>query len=153
MVTIVVHIDGLCEPNPSGVGTYACIIRDGKKLIYIGAGVIGEGRGMSSNVSEYVGLIAALTALKGKKLTDKEIVVYTDSEVLARQMGGEWRAVSGFYMSYYLSAKRLRYQFTNLKFQWIPREENEEADAETKRVYEQWCKANNRKVKYKATKG
>jgi len=108
---------------------------------------------MSSNVSEYVALIAALTALKDKNLTNRDIVVYTDSEVLARQMGGEWRAVSGYYLSYYLRAKRLRYQFTNLKFQWIPREENGEADAETKRMYEQWCKANNRKVKYKATKG
>jgi ribonuclease HI len=141
------------ERNPNGVGTFACIIRDGKKEIYRSAGVIGEGRGMSSNTSEYVGLIAALTALKDKNLTDRDIVVYTDSEVLARQMGGEWRAVSGFYMSYYLRAKRLRYQFTNLKFQWIPREENEEADAETKRVYSQWCKANNRKPIYKARKG
>ena len=144
---IIVYIDGLCQPNPSGVGTYACIIRDGKKEIYRGAGFIGEGRGMSSNSSEYRAFLDALDALEMKGFRDKEIVLYTDSQVLAKQMSGEWKAVRGYYLEYYLKAKEKRDRFANLKVEWIPRTENTEADAITEQVYEDWCKATGKRPK------
>lgn len=108
---------------------------------------------MSSNASEYFALLDALDALERHHLTNKDIIIYTDSQVLARQMSGEWKAVKGFYLEYYLKAKSVKEKFPNIKFQWIPREENEEADALTREVYENWCRHNGRKPKYGAHKG
>jgi ribonuclease HI len=151
---ITVFIDGMCaEKNPNGVGTYACIIRDGKKQIYRGAGFIGEGQGMSSNVSEYRALLDALDTLERKCLSYREIIVYTDSQVLAKQMSGEWKAVKGYYLEFYLKAKAMRDRFANLKFQWIPREENEEADAITEQVYKDYCRATGKTPKYPQRRG
>jgi len=151
---ITVFIDGLCAPkNPNGVGTYACIIRDGKTQIYRGAGFIGEGQGMSSNVSEYVALIDALDTLERKGLLNANIILYTDSQVLAKQMSGEWKAVKGYYLKYYLEAKELRNKFTRLAVQWIPREENEEADAITEQVYKDYCRATGKTPKYPQRRG
>ncbi len=151
---ITCFIDGACmERNPNGIGTYACIIRDGKKEIYRGAGFIGKGKGMSSNVSEYRAFLDALSALEMKGLRDREIVLYTDSQVLAKQMSGEWKAVKGYYLESYLKAKEMRDRFTNLKVEWIPREENEETDAITNQVYKDYCKATGRKFKYPEKRG
>ena len=151
---ITVFIDGMCaEKNPNGVGTYAYIIRDGKTQIYRGAGFIGEGQGMSSNVSEYVALIDALDTLERKGLLNANIILYTDSQVLAKQMSGEWKAVKGYYLKYYLEAKELRNKFTRLAVQWIPREENEEADAITEQVYKDYCRATGKTPKYPQRRG
>jgi ribonuclease HI len=153
---IVVHVDGLCEPNRyEGVATYGVISRkETGELVGMSSGVIGEGRDMSNQVAEYVAVIEALRDLAGKLMTNEEIVVYTDSQLVANQMTGVWKAVHGKYLPYFLVAKQHALSFKNLKFQWIPREENKEADALTCRAYEAWMLTTRRTPKYhgKATK-
>lgn len=142
-------IDGLCEPNPSGVATYGVIINEGKKLIYMGSGMIGEGRGMSSNVAEYCALLDALDILEGHELKSAEIIIYTDSQVLAKQMNGEWKAVAGHYLEYYLKAKQRRDTFPHIMFQWVSRNFNKEADALTMAAYERYCEERGIRVQYR----
>jgi len=48
-------------------------------------------------------------------------------------MDGEWRALRGLYLPYYKKAKNLiRQNNLDLSFWWVPREQNEEADALSK---------------------
>ena len=55
MVTIVVYVDGLCEPmNPGGTATYGYLIRnEAGRVIARKSGVVGKGSEMSNNVAEY----------------------------------------------------------------------------------------------------
>ena len=51
-------------------------------------------------------------------------------------MGGKWKFRKGLYREKYQEAVRLRAKFTDLKFRWIPREENEEANEFSREAYE-----------------
>ena len=152
---ITAHVDGLCEPNRyNGVATYGAVIRkETGELVYMSSGMIGEGNDMSNQVAEYVAVIEALRALAGKLMTDEEIVVYTDSQLVANQMSGIWKAAHGKYMPYFFEAQRMALSFKNLKFQWIPREENKEADKMSRLAYESWMLAMGRTPKYGARRG
>jgi len=151
---IEVHTDGLCEPsNPNGVATYGVIIevvigKDDRTEIYSAHGVIGEGEGMTSVVAEYAGVADALRILVGRSLTDREIIFYTDNQVVAKQLNGEWGTNQGAYLPYYFEAAKLKFNFKNLKFQWIPREENEKADRLSREAYERYMNAKDRTAKY-----
>lgn len=133
---IVVYIDGLCEPvNPGGVATYGFIIyRKGIK-IQEKFGIYGHGPRMSNNVAEYQGLIGALRALKDLEFRENNIIIRSDSRLLVNQMNGLWQSKNGLYMTSYSIAKTLLKDFSNIIFEWIPREQNKEADELSRKAY------------------
>jgi ribonuclease HI len=147
---IVCYVDGLCEPERwEGVATYGVVIRkDDGELVYMGSGMIGEGKGFTNQVSEYYAVIDALKSLIGHYLANEETIIYTDSKLVAEQMNGHWKAVKGAYLPYFLKARDYQTQFSHLKFQWIPREENKEADKMSRLAYESWMLATGRKPRY-----
>lgn len=137
------YIDGGCEPNPGGTASYGVLIlrhyleRCGSEPVDVelveepvwqDCGIVGSGPKMSNNVAEYSALIELLKWLDQNLLPSKEVVVYSDSQMLVNQMNGEWSArPDKLYYSYYQQALRL---FTldqfrkQVKFKWIPREQN-----------------------------
>jgi ribonuclease HI len=120
---IEVYTDGRAEPNP-GLGTYGFVIyKDGERLSSE-HGV--AGRAVTNNYAEYLGLIRALESLWPH--LGEEITVFSDSKLLVYQMKGEWKFKKGAYREKYIKAKELAGKFSNLKFQWVPRERNAEAD-------------------------
>lgn len=127
-----VYIDGACEPiNPGGTASYGLVIYRGEARLYARAQIVGSGDKMSNNVAEYAGLIAFLEWFDDQPVED--VVIKSDSRLLVNQMSGEWRIKHGLYLPY---AQRALVIMTNnaevwkgrIKFQWIPREENKEAD-------------------------
>ena len=135
-MTIIVYCDGLCEPrNPGGIATYGFVLhKDGIKL-HEGNGIVGKGPTMSNNVAEYAALCKAFEFLKEEKLTEKEIIIRADSRLLVNQMNGEWKVRRGLYLSKYDEAHNLQLCFTDIKYEWVPRESNEEADALSRKAY------------------
>lgn len=126
------YTDGRAEPNP-GLGTYGYIIyRDGKR-IRSEHGFAGQA--VTNNYAEYFCLIKALEHLEARR--DEEIKVYSDSKLLVNQMTGRWKFKSGAYSEKYLMAKELAQRFSNLRFEWIPRERNSEADELTNIAFAQ----------------
>ena len=91
---------------------------------------------MSNNVAEYAALCEALKFVLTEGRTRSPIEVRSDSKLLVHQMGGNWRFHRGLYAEKYHEATRLRKEFTNLEFKWIPRKENQEADALSREAYE-----------------
>ena len=128
---IKVNFDGACGPhNPGGkCGGGAVIIKDNELLAEIferyQPKLFWE---TSNNVGEYYGLIKALEYLIDNKLHDEQIEVFGDSKLVISQMQGKWRIKKGLYLDLALKALYLRRYFKNIKFNWIPREENEWAD-------------------------
>jgi ribonuclease HI len=135
-MVVVVYVDGLCEPrNPGGTATYGFVVYINGEKKHEGCGIVGEGEGMSNNVSEYSGLIAALEWLYKNGYAADEIIVRSDSQLLVNQMSGLWACRGGMYKPYYEKAKAMLRFFKNIKFEWIPREKNEEADRLSRRAY------------------
>lgn len=126
------YTDGRAEPNP-GLGTYGYVIyRDGRR-VHSEHGL--AGRGVTNNYAEYFCLIKALEHLEAQR--DEEIVVFSDSTLLVNQMEGRWKFKGGNYSEKYLRAKELTKAFSSLRFEWIPREKNSEADELTNIAFAQ----------------
>jgi len=136
---ITVYFDGLCYPkNPGGVAAYGyAVYRDGEQ-IWRGFGGVGEGRGMTNNVAEYEGLMAAAQWLVDEGVEDK-ILIKGDSELVIKQMKGEYRVSSATSKKYVPEIKRLL-QGKDVSLSWVPREENEEADKLSRMGYESYLR-------------
>lgn len=130
---IVVYFDGLCEPvNPGGIATYGFVVyRDGVRLAegrgFAGAGFLGGVA--TNNVAEYTALIRALEWLLDHELNGEELVVRGDSQLVVRQLQGVYAVRSERLVPLYRRARELLSHFPRYRLEWVPREENSEADA------------------------
>ncbi|MDV3277456.1 MAG: ribonuclease HI family protein [Nitrososphaerales archaeon] len=132
-LTATVYIDGLSEPRNPGTGTYGFTIYEGSKKIAEGEGLAGYG--VTNNFSEYTALVEALKKLKQLGVKG-DVTVRSDSRLLVGQMGLGWKAKRGGYLPKLKEAKELVSQLGSVKFEWIPREKNEEADLLSRVAYE-----------------
>jgi ribonuclease HI len=121
MAELVAYVDGGClgNPGPSGIGVVINGCASGPVRI---AKWIGH---QDNNVAEYAALMEALqyaVTLKAQKLH-----VYSDSEVVVRQMTGEYRCRSPRLYSLHWTCQKLA---RSLKFSisHVPRESNAEAN-------------------------
>jgi len=127
---IEVYTDGLAEPNP-GIGTYGFTIYKNGRRLTDGHGFAGEP--VTNNFAEYEGLVKALQ--KVREYPDEEIVVYSDSKLVVNQMEGVWKFKKGAYVDKFLKARELAKTFPHIRFKWIRREENSEADELSRVAY------------------
>ena len=121
MPELVAYVDGGClgNPGPSGIGVVIDGCESGTIRI---AKWIGH---QDNNVAEYAALMEALqcaVSLKARKLH-----VYSDSEVVVRQMTGEYTCRSPRLYSLHWTCRKLA---RSLKFSisHVPREKNAEAN-------------------------
>ncbi len=143
-------IDGLCEPvNPGGVATYGFVVYDRNMVkIHQEAKFVGKGDGMSNNVAEYSGLVALLEYLIQKGIQGN-ISVKLDSKLVVEQMTGKWKVKNGLYVAKFKEAKRLMFKVNaSLRFIWVNRENNAEADQLSRQAYEEYCRDNGHEVNY-----
>ena len=132
-MTVTVYVDGLAEPRNPGTGTYGYLIYDGGKKLGEGSGL--AGRGVTSNVAEYTALAEALKRLKALGLAG-DVLVRSDSKLLVGQMAEGWKVKGGMYVGKLKEATDLLRGFGSVRFEWIPREQNREADLLTRVAYE-----------------
>jgi ribonuclease HI len=136
---ITIYFDGLCYPkNPCGVAAYGYIVYRDDKPIWRGFGTVGEGRGMTNNVAEYEGLMAAAQWIVDEGINEK-ILIKGDSQLVIKQMKGEYRVNSATSKKYVPEIKRLL-AGKEVSFSWVPREENEEADELSRVAYDGYCR-------------
>ena len=116
-------IDGASQGNPghSGIGIVVVDIRG--KFIKEISEYIGE---VTNNVAEYTALNFALA--EALILKSKNISIKSDSELLVKQLNGEYKVKSNNIKSLYLQAKHLIKGFNNVKIDYIQRTKNKEAD-------------------------
>ncbi len=86
----------------------------------------------TNNEAEYLAVVMALKkfkALFGKELAKKsEIEVRSDSELMVKQLNGEYKIVNENIQPLFLDVWNLKIDFLNVKFKQIPREKNRDAD-------------------------
>lgn len=121
--------DGAARGNPGPAGAGAVIISpDGHVVAKVGK-YLGE---TTSNVAEYTGLILGLKRAKAMGL--RELEVLADSELIVKQLSGEYQVKADHLRPLHDEAKALIAGFDKIDLRHIPREENEAADEMSNRA-------------------
>jgi len=124
-----VHFDGACEGRDHRrVAAYGYTLK--------GAGLTHEDLGLAvppghpratNNVAEYVGAICALEWLSRQDYHG-EVRLIGDSQLVIRQMTGEYRVRAEHLGPYHERLLQLARSFRSVEFVWVPRSENTRAD-------------------------
>ncbi|MCK9582102.1 MAG: ribonuclease HI family protein [Endomicrobiales bacterium] len=118
-----IFVDGGARgnPGPAGIGVYICD-RD-KVAILSHKEYIGKA---TNNIAEYTALIRGLEL--AKKYLPCAVVVFTDSELICKQMIGVYRVKDTTLLELFKTAKTYTVKFQKFDICHIPREKNKEAD-------------------------
>lgn len=108
------------NPGPAGIGV---VIKDGDKIILEANEYIGE---TTNNQAEYKALILGLE--KAKELKAEEAECFLDSELVTKQMNGEYKVKNKELAPLFVKAWNLSLGFKKIIFKHIYRENNKEAD-------------------------
>jgi len=129
MSKILMKIDGSCFPNPGNMAIGIVIYKNGELLQQISE-TIGYG---TNNIAEYKALIRGLEEIK--KLNAERIDVYCDSQLVVKQLKGEYKVKNREILSLYNQVKRICQEIQGkIYFVWDRRENNYLADSLARRA-------------------
>lgn len=116
------YIDGAAKgnPGPAGIGVVVC---RGQEVVNNIKNYIGR---TTNNVAEYTALIYALEEALLRKA--EKLQIYTDSQLLYRQMKGEYKVKNQNILGLHSQARHLLTGFKEVVINNIPRENNRGAD-------------------------
>jgi ribonuclease HI len=119
---LTIYTDGAAKgnPGPAGVGI---IIYRGKKTLKKTYNYIGK---TTNNVAEYTALIYALQ--EALYLNADKVTIFSDSELMVKQIKGEYKVKNHALRVFNGIAKHVIEKFTDFNINYVPREENKEAD-------------------------
>jgi ribonuclease HI len=130
MKKIIIYTDGASRgnPGPSAIGVAFCNER--KEVIKKYAEVLPAES--TNNEAEYEAVIFALKKFKlvfGKKLAfQSEIEIRVDSELLAKQLNGQYKVLEPRMQSLFMAVWNLKMDFKKIRIKHIPRGQNKVAD-------------------------
>ena len=122
--SFIVHIDGASSGNP-GPSSSAVVIQtaDDGTVVHEEGYYLGRA---TNNIAEYYALLIALEELLA--LRAESAVVYSDSELLVRQVNGEYRVRAPGLRFVHARVRRLASMLKHFEIHHVPREENKAAD-------------------------
>jgi ribonuclease HI len=129
MEKIILYTDGGARgnPGPAGIGVQIKS-SDGKVLKEISEHIGNS----TNNFAEYNAVMTALHTLKkmyGKATKEMEFEVRLDSELIKKQLSGEYQIKETGLVPFFIEIHNLRVaSFPHLTFTHVPREQNKEAD-------------------------
>jgi len=125
LVRVTVHIDGGSRgnPGPAAVGVVINSADDGRVLHEAGI-FIGNA---TNNVAEYRALLAGLDA--AADLGAEELEIISDSQLLVRQMTGQYRVKNAGLKDLHALALTAARKFRRCMYRHVRREENVHADS------------------------
>ena len=120
---IEIYVDGGSRGNPGPSGAGVVILGSGGKRLKEISKYIGE---TTNNIAEYNALLYGLE--EALMLRIDEIVVNLDSELVARQLTGDYRVKDPGLKPLFERAMNMLKSFKSFEIRHIEREENKEAD-------------------------
>jgi len=115
--------DGCSKGNP-GPGGAGAVIYKGVEEISTTSLYVGEK--ITNNHAEYMGLISGLEMAVG--LGIDVLQINGDSQLVIKQMRGEYKVNHPNLIAYYKVAKELANRITTIEYRDIPRKDNSRAD-------------------------
>ncbi|OGC22393.1 hypothetical protein A2291_02765 [candidate division WOR-1 bacterium RIFOXYB2_FULL_42_35] len=121
-MTIKIFTDGAARgnPGPAGIGV---VIKDDEEILLEVADYIGQA---TNNVAEYMALIRGLEEAIDMDIT--EVAAICDSELMVRQLQGEYRVKSEGLIPLYDHVQSLIRKFKSFSISHTRRENNKQAD-------------------------
>lgn len=119
---LTIHIDGASRGNP-GPAAFAYVITGDGIAPVEEHGCLGT---TTNNVAEYTALVRALE--RAAQLGGRRLLIRSDSELLVKQMRGEYRVKSPDLQDLYAEAGALCRDFDGVTFTHVRREQNKDAD-------------------------
>ena len=120
---IVAYIDGGARGNPGPAGYGVRIEDEMGELITEFSGFLGSA---TNNVAEYNGLLAALRY--AREHGHRKVRIKSDSELLVKQMRGEYRVKNAGLQPLFEQAQTLADDFDRIVYEHVRREQNKDAD-------------------------
>lgn len=126
---IIIFTDGGSRGNPGKAGAGAVIYDEKGLEIKAISKFLGK---QTNNWAEYEAVIIGLETVQkifGKKLQETEVIVKMDSQLVQRQLSGEYQIKEETLFSQYIKVHNLIIKFfKDIKFVYVPRTENKRAD-------------------------
>lgn len=129
MSNLIIYTDGGARGNPGPAACGVVIKNEKEEIIFEASKYLGMA---TNNQAEYEALILALQ--KSMEIFEKEnsqnknIESYLDSELIVKQLNGEYRIKNEGLKPLYEKVSNLIKHFDSIKFIHIPREKNKLAD-------------------------
>jgi ribonuclease HI len=120
----IMQFDGASKANPGNSGAGYVILNAKREKVYSNYMNLGI---KTNNQAEYSGMIYGLKS--AQNLGIKNLEVAGDSQLIIYQMTGKYQVKNEALKPYHKEAKLLEAGFEKISFNWIPREQNSEADA------------------------
>ncbi|MCD4740244.1 ribonuclease HI family protein [archaeon] len=121
---IVLEFDGSCNSSTVGRTGIGVVLEQNGKIVKELSERTGNG---TNNTAEYHALLRGLEA--AIEIGAEELEARGDSELVIKQMKGEYKVKKEHLRAMYERAKELEARFKKVDYVWIPREKNELANA------------------------
>lgn len=121
---LVVHVDGGSRGNPGPSAAAATLADASGEVIDEVSELLGE---TTNNVAEYRGVLLGLT--RAKQLGATEVEVVNDSELVARQINGDYKVKHAAMIPLFTEARTALAGFERWTVRTVRREQNARADA------------------------
>jgi len=123
MKTITIFTDGAARGNPGPAGAGFVLFSDGGDVLFEGANYLGE---TTNNQAEYRALLGGLE--KAVELGASIVHVKMDSELIVKQLKGQYRVKNEGLKPLYQKARNLIGKFERFQVEHVRRENNKDAD-------------------------
>jgi len=123
MSQIIVNCDGGSRGNP-GPAAIGVVVRDSEKVLERYHEKLGE---QTNNFAEYSGLIKSLELARKY---GSEVVIIMDSELVVKQMLGEYAVKAENLIPLFTKAKQLEKEFNSVEYRHVLRDDNFQAMAD-----------------------
>lgn len=122
---IVLYCDGGARGNP-GPAASAFAVLENNKAVYKESLFLGK---TTNNVAEYQSVVIALKWLSKQKSKQESIKVVVDSQLVFRQLNGEYKIKKEELKKLAIKIKQLEKKIkSEIIFDWLPRSKNKIAD-------------------------
>jgi len=118
-----IYTDGASRGNPGEAGIGFVLVNEKGKVIKEFSSFVGI---RTNNAAEYMALIKALE--EAKKLKATEVTVFSDSELMVKQLNLEYKVKNEGLKPLYDEVQKLKNAFKSASFIHIPRSQNKRAD-------------------------
>jgi ribonuclease HI len=129
---IIVYSDGAARGNPGPAGAGAVLVDPAGTVVARLGRYLGK---QTNNVAEYEGLLLGLK--HANELGYREVEVRADSQLLVRQLKGEYAVRHAGLKPLHAEALRLLRAFDRFELKHVPREENALADEMSNRAIDE----------------
>lgn len=120
---VVVYTDGASRGNPGPAALGIAILDTSGNVLHEIRQKLGD---QTNNYAEYMALKEGLAFCEAAGVS--KVTVKADSQLMVRQMLGEYKVKAEGIIPIYLECKKLSQSFSEIRFEHVRREDNKHAD-------------------------